>query len=1591
MSDLSRRIEALSPEKRLLLNKLRKQKSAAAAQAQPGIKLGAKPVAPAQPFSLISDEDQAKLPGEIEDAYPLTMLQLGMLYHLELSSDVSSPVYHNVNSFHLTAPLDIEAFRKAVARIVARHAFLRTSFELTRYSEPLQLVHKSACFPVDITDISMLSESEREEELLRFFEVEKQRRFNLSRPPLIRFHIHRRSEETFQLTIAELHAISDGWSQHIMLEEIFKSYLSILENRPQLPDPPLTVSYRDFVALERAALRSEECQKYWTEKLEDCTVTNLPRWPDEYPGNSNQKVRKPFFYLSSEVVEGLRTLALMTGVPIKSVLLAAHTKVLSILTGQNDNVTGLVSNGRPEEAGGERMCGLFLNTLPFRSRMEGGTWADLAQQTFQNEVEMLPFRRYPMAELQKKWGRKALFETTFTYLHFHSVESLLKSGKIGFSEQGSHNLSIANFTLSVVFFMSPVSNFVLSIILQYDETQLRREQVEAIYGYYNRVLRAMASDPLERHDLQSFLSDKERHQVVREWNQSGSSCTSDRFAHKIFEDRAAESPDAIAVTLGEASMCYGELNRRANQVAHYLQLRGVGPEVIVGICVDRSLEMITGLLSILKAGGAYVPLDPSYPADRLAFMLNDMGACTLLTQQRFAEGFPGNKSSIICLDDSSRMFSPGGDENPVTSLAPENLAYLIYTSGSTGQPKAVMISHRNLMRSTSARFSYYKDEVKSFLLLPSFAFDSSVAVIFWTLCKGGTLVLSQEGFQRDPIYLAEVIDRHQVSHLLCLPQVCAQLLTQAEPQELASLRAVIVAGEACPKELIERHDRMLPGSSLFNEYGPTEGTVWSSVCHCAFDRTERQVPIGRPVENAQIYILRSNLQPGPVGAPGELCVGGEGVARGYMNRANLTAEKFIPNPFGANPGGRLYKTGDLALHLPDGNIEFLGRIDHQVKIRGHRIETEEVNAVLNQYAHIKDSVVVARDDAQGNKRLVAYITCQGGKAIATSELRKYLSAKLPDYMIPLTFVIMDCLPFTPNGKLDRAALPAPDFAKLDSGSTFIAPRTPTEEVVAEVWAEVLGLERAGIHDNFFISGGHSLLATQIISRLRQIFQTKIPLQLLFDGPTVSEIAAKVDLTLKGARTDTLPPIEPAPAGEPLPLSFAQRRLWFLDQLEPGTPLYNIPAAVRLEGELDLSALERSLSEIVRRHSVLRATFAQAEGQPFQRISPAQPLVLPLVDLSGLQESEREPVAMQFAQEEARRPFDLSKDSLLRATLLRLSDDEHIALLTMHHIACDAWSVGVFIREISQLYEAFSTGKPSPLSELMISYGDYANYEQKWMQGEMLEQQLAYWQRQLSGAPLALDLPADGQRHGTRTFKGNCQFFELPLDLSIALSDLARHEGATTFMVLLAAFYTLLYRYSGQDDIIVGAPVAGRGRTEIEGLIGFFVNILALRADLSGNPTFLELISRVRSAALAAYAHQDIPFEKIVEELQPDRAPGRPPLFQVVFTMQNAPMVALELPGLRLIPLRVERGTAKYELVLNMWARDRKLAGSLEYNTDLFNDSTVAKMLEHFKRLLERIIAQTATHIGDFELLSEQENTLLDKAIVIEDLENSFSF
>ncbi|RKH68628.1 non-ribosomal peptide synthetase, partial [Corallococcus llansteffanensis] len=1502
---------------------------------------------------------------------PLSFAQQRLWFLEQL--EPGQATYHLPVALRLSGDLRVDVLERCFTEVVRRHESLRTTFG-SEDGHPVQRIQPPAPLPLEVVDLTALPLGQREEEAWHLAQREATRPFSLARGPLLRTSLVKLGEQDHLLLLTMHHIVSDGWSMGVLVREMAALYPALCEGRAS-PLPELPVQYADYAVWHREWLRRPELTEqlaWWRQQLEGAPgVLELPTDHARPAWQSHRGARLPF-RLSRAQTEAARELALHEGGTLFMTLLTTFQTLLFRLSGQDDVSVGtpIAGRSRPEVEG---LIGLFINTLVLRTRVRADTSfrALLAQV---REVALgayqhpdVPFEKL-VEELRPERNRShaPLFQVMFILQpRERSTPPVLPGVRV---TRQAVEAGTAMFDLTLTLSETDQG---LEGAFEYSTDLFTAPTVERWAARFTTLLEAACADPDQLLSRLPVLPDPERRQLLVEWNTTGSDFPADCLHHP-FDALAARTPDAVALIFGDVQLTYGELEQRAEALARRLRTLGVGPEVVVGLHAERSLELVVGMLAILKAGGAYVPLDPAYPEERLAWMLENSGAPVVLTQRHLKVPGVSRPVQAVLLEDLA-VAEPRAAEAS-SGAGPDTLAYVLYTSGSTGRPKGVMVPHQsvaNFFHAMDARVG--AQPVGTWLAVTSVSFDISVLELLWTLARGFKVVLP-EGSQAEalhPASLAGLVRRHAVTHLQCTPSLAAALVLEPQSrQALSGLRRLLVGGEALPVPLAAQLARAVPEGAVLNMYGPTETTVWSSSHRV--EAQEGPVPIGTPIANTSLYVLDERLQPVPLGVPGELYIGGLGVVRGYLARPELTAERFLPDSFSHRPGARMYRTGDLTRWRMNGTMEFLGRADFQVKVRGFRIELGEVEAVLGQHPGLQQAVVVAREVAPGDRRLVAYVVPRAGQSVDVESLRQQARARLPEYMVPSLFVTLEALPLTPNRKVDRKALPAPTGARPELQRTFVAPATATEERLAQLWAEVLGVQQVGAEDGFFELGGHSLLATQVVARVRAHFGVELPLRSLFEAPTVRAIAARLEAALQTGGTTEIPPPMRADRSGPLPLSFAQQRLWFLEQLEPGSSTYHIHTPLRLQGPLDVAALQRCFTEVVRRHESLRTTFAVIDGQPLQRIQPAAPLPLEVVDLTALPMGQREEEAQRLSREDAARPFSLEKGPLLRTSLVKLGEQDHLLLLTMHHIVSDGWSMGVLVREMSALFAAHAQGKPSPLPELPVQYADYAVWQRDWLRGEVLERQLSYWKQQLAGAPQVLEFPTDRPYPAVPSHRGAILPVRLPRALSEQLKLLAQQEGATPFMLLLAAFQSLLHRYSGQDDLLVGSAIVGRRYAELEGLIGFFVNTLVLRARMEDAPSFRALLRQVKGTTLGAYAHQDIPFEKLVEELKPRRDLGRSPLVQVMFVQQNAPVMEAGLPGISLRPVEAETQGARFDLTLNLGDAPEGFTGTLVYSTDLFEPATAARMMAHLQVLLEGALASPDAPLASLPLLRQDE-------------------
>jgi len=1896
-----------------------------------------------------------------------------------------NPLYNIPQMLRIRGTLDVKSLAESLNEIVRRHEVLRTTFA-TVDDRPVQVIAPEGSLSLPITDLRHLSDGEREVAAQRLAQEEALRPFDLTQGPVLRTSLLQLGPEEHVLLLNMHHIVSDRWSMGVLAEELAVLYGALAQNKPS-PLPRLPIQYADFAMWQREWLgpQLEEQAAYWKKQLSGAPAvlelpTDRPR-----PAVQSHKGKVQSRVISKELLEKLTALSQSEGVTVFMTLLAALQALLSRYSGQEDIVVGSPMAGR-NYAEIEPLIGFFVNTLPLRTNLSGNpTFHELLARV--REVTLnayghqdLPFEKL-VEELQpeRSLSHNPVYQVVFA-LQNAPMQALSLPGMS--IERMPMHPGTALFDLSWFAIHVPEG---LLIRTEYSLDLFNDATISRTLTHFQNLLASVAAHPERRVSELALLSDEENRQFLQ-WNQTQTDYQRGACAHTLFEDQVSLVPDHVAVVFEDQQLSYRELNQHANQLAHHLRSVGVGPETLVGLYLEPSVQMVVAILGVLKAGGAYLPLDPAYPKERLAFMLEDAQVPVLLTEAKISSELPPHRAVEIRLDTDWSKIAGEPTHNPSCQVRAENLAYVIYTSGSTGKPKGVMVTHANVVRlfaATDHWFSFGPSD--TWTLFHSFAFDFSVWEIWGALLYGGRLIVVPRLTAKSPEKFHDLLVQHRVTVLNQTPSAFRRLIeadARSKCSKELALRVVIFGGEALEfKSLLPWIARHGDKPALVNMYGITETTVHVTYFKLPLSAAEedRGSLIGEVIPDLRLYILDAHRQPMPVGVPGELYVGGNGVARGYLNRPELTAERFVADPFDNRTDARLYRTGDLARFSADGNIEYLGRIDDQVKIRGFRIELGEIEKNLDSHPGIARSVVMAREEEAGDKRLVAYVVpkpdycssqgptseCvlseeqvshwgmtfdeayrKGGTAadatfnivgwdsnytgqpipaeemrvwvdttvdrilslrpkrvwelgcgtglllfrvaphceryygtdlsrtaldflqlqlkkpelklpnvtlervpahdfdsarrqgkfdavvinsviqyfpdleyliavlkgavesvepggsvfvgdvrslpllvafhlsvqmyqapdelplpqlwqrvqknmrqeeellidpefftvlrrlipeisrveiqlkrgrarneltrfrydvllhvgveesprvdcswldwksqglttsllreilertqpamlgltgvpnallqddvailrvlasgekpstvgdvrrilrqasslngvdledlwvleqeipysveIRTSrsaidgccdvllrhkatqgnvgeypvprfpeetavarplatyannplrakvadslipQLRRWLGEKLPEYMVPSAFVLLDSIPLTANGKVNRRALPAPGSSRPEGQGEYVAPRNPTEEMLTAIWADVLHLEQVGIEDNFFELGGHSLSAAQVISRARQVFHVEVPLRAMFESPTVADLGEIVERAQRNEHGLATPPLVPVPRHHALPLSFAQQRLWVLQQIEPSNPLYNVPRAIRMAGILHVEALEEALNGIVQRHEILRTTYGVENEQPVQLIAPKLSTGLPIIDLSGLEPAARENEARRIAEEEAQKPFSLATEPILKPLLLRLNPQDHILFLNTHHIATDGWSNGVFLRDLTALYQAVLEGKPSLLRELPIQYADYAVWQRNWVQGEILKKQLEYWKARLDGAPPVLSLPTDRPRASVQNFRGARHNAMLPKTLADQISNLSRQEGVTAFMTMLAAFQTLILYYTKQPDIVLGTDVAGRNDVLTEDLIGFFVNLLVLRTDLSGDPSFRELLTRVREVALGAYAHQDLPFDKLVEELRPERSLSHNPLVQALFVQQNMPRGIASMPGLELSLFDLSI-PSKFDMAVFIRETEKGIANNWVYSPELFDAATLVRMAVLYQTVLERAIA-----------------------------------
>ncbi|HEX3187507.1 MAG TPA: amino acid adenylation domain-containing protein [Pyrinomonadaceae bacterium] len=1488
------------------------------------------------------------------------------------------PTYNIFTAVRLRGPLDITALKSALNEVVRRHESLRTTFAEVE-GQTVQIVTSDLSLELPVIRLDHLEVNQRDGEFERMSELESQTPFDLSQWPLMRAKLLRMSEADHVFFLTMHHIISDGWSMGVLVRELATFYGARVTGR--LADAPeLPIQYADYASWQRETLHGEALESqlaYWRRQLANSPTglelpADRPRPPVRTFESASQSI-----VLSEKLSESLRALSRRHSVTLFMTLLAVFKILFHRYTLQEEIVVGSPIAGR-NRAETKALIGFFLNTLVLRTNLGGNpTFRELLERVKETTTgayahEDLPFEKL-LEELQpeRDLSRTPLFQVFFNMLNLPDGEIELPDLTVELIPPRDVG---AKFDATI--YVREL-NRRIAIELVYNADLFTGERMTHTLSQFEWLLSQVVDNP-DRQIAEYSLVTAESQKTLPDPTEALSSKW-EGAVHAIFSQQARRTPERVAISGDNEAWTYGDLESRANKLANYMRAQGTVTGDIVAIYGHRSPALVWAVIGTLKAGAAFLILDPAYPSARLVDYLEvakPKGWIQLEAAGSLPTSLQDYVSSMQCrfrLELPARavgqQLSAMSSDEPDVEVRADDLAYISFTSGSTGRPKGVQGCHGSLTHFLPwLQRTFGLDHQDRYSMLSGLSHDPLHRDIFTPLQLGASICIPSREDLEVPGRLAEWMQREQVT-ITHLTPAMGQLLTETFPghasREIDSLRCAFLVGDVLTKRDVAKLRTLAPRVTVVNYYGSTE-TQRAVSYHVALndddhsDEHGKQVlPLGKGIEDVQLLVLNASQSLAGIGETGEIYLRSPHIARGYLDEPVLTSERFIINPFAGMADDWLYRTGDLGRYLPNGEVEPLGRADQQVKIRGFRVELGEIEAVIGTYAGVREAVCIAREDEPGEKRLVAYLVAED---VSVAQLRDSLRQKLPDYMMPSAFVMLDALPLTPNRKVDRRALPAPSQYVSDTEANHVDARTQTEEVLAAIWADVLKLDRVSVCDNFFDCGGHSLLAIKVVARVREAFAVELPLRSFFESPTVASLAVVID-DLK--QVSSTAPLRRVDRGERPPLSSTQEGLWFIHRFAPESPAYNIFAAARLVGDLDLTALQASVNEIVRRHETLRTAFAEVDELPALVIADELELPIAHLEHSEWSESEKESQIVSLAIEESRRPFNLTRQPLLRVNLVKLRADEHVLLLTMHHIIGDGWSIGILLRELATLYEAYTVGRPSPLPDLPIQYADFAAWQREWMRGPAFKSQLAYWRLQLASAPSLVSFPTDNPRPAVLGQRGAREYLTLPAQLYEGLKALSRAEGVTLYVTILAAYMTLLHRYTGLEDVVVGSPIAGRSRIETEGLIGFFANTFVIRGNLAGNPTFRQLIGRVRDVTLQAYSNQDVPFDKVVEELRPKRRLSQTSLFQLSFSLQTT-FERLQVPGLTLSRIPIDNGTAMFELVLNMQETEQGLGGTLEYNTDLFHAETVKRLLHNYELLLTAAVAHPDSSLNEIE-------------------------
>jgi len=1526
-------------------------------------------------FELISDEDVSKIPSNIEDAYPISALQTGMLFHSIWST--SSESFHDILSLHIKEKLDETSFKKAVNIMVSKHPVLRTTFDFINFSKPLQLVHFNAKAPIYIEKITGLTQEEQDAYLEKWRSKQKDEGFDWSKPPLLRVFIHYRSDDAFQLSLIFHHSILDGWSVSSLLTELFKYYSLLKVGVPISQDSHLEIGFRDYIAAESKMIQADDAPKYWKEKLDGLEAIDLLSKRMNDDRNEHRFLQEIRLTVNEQLVEQLKEVSRKISVPLKTIFLAAHIKALQLISGKNDVLSGIVVNGRLEQNGGDRVLGLFLNTLPFRFNSSYSTWEELLRSVFQNEQEVIPYRRYPLAEIQKTTDKPIVISSIFNYQNFHIYNEVNNYGEL--EVLSDEMFEVTDVPLYVRFIQGRFNKEV-TLGLQYDSDIFTESEIDRIGKYYSNILCAIASDSMENSLKTNLLTEIEQ-EKIKHWNSTETTFPKNNLLNMI-ETHALSTPDKIALTYGESHLSFSKMYEEVNQKVKVLKKIGLKPGMHIGVYMNRSIESVVSLLSIWKAGCVYVPLDPVYPSERIEYMIKDANLSLILTQNE-TNDFLSEKDVLVWNVDNVPNFQNENLMQQEYNSYHDDLAYIIYTSGSTGVPKGVMGRHSGLLNRCEwmwEKYPFREDEVCC--CKTSISFIDSLAEILSPLAQGIQLVIFPTEIVMDPSSLVQEMFTHKVSRIVVVPSLLTLLLDLYDDLSnlLPHLQLCITSGEELTSSIVRQWNKKMPGRKLINLYGSSE--VSADVLYYEINTNEIEnivVPLGRPISNTKVYILNSKLEQVPIGVVGYIYIGGSGLAIGYHNHENWTEERFVTISNG-DIQEQVYKTGDLGYFNSDGEVIFKGRRDNQIQLNGYRIEPQEIETVLRRYKTIKEAVVKENQDSTNNILLVAYITGNSTDNYPSNvELKEFLQKYLPNYMVPNVFCFVESLPKLPNGKIDRNLLPSniEQYTDIPGRNQSL---TAIEKTLMEIWTSSLGQPARSIYEDFFNAGGNSLKAMRFIFMVQREFQITFTMREFYRKPKIYDVGLYVEQSLQSREKITeldssLVSLSGDEISEYYPLTTAQEKIWTYQQLNSDSSAYMLKMKIDIKGDLDIKGLEWSLNELLKKHSVLRTKVIFNGDVPLQKVLEFSHYKIYFLDVSNEIDIDENTI---FQRIENEMYIKHRQEYMFHMQGIKYAQDKYQLFFMIEHLIFDFWSIGLLVSELADLYGkwlSFRAGNISfPETEIIeIPFRNYVQWEQRLKNSDVTTDKLRYWEKMLSNHIPNLRLPTDRPRLENVLYTAKRTGLLFPAQLTDRIYQFSQSQNTTAFVTLLSAFYALMYKYTAKTDIIVGIPVSNRIEEEFESLIGCCIDTLALRNKFEVNSNFEEIMRASKDTFINAYIYNRLPFDYIVQKISTNKG-YTTNIFQYMFNYMSEQDWNVKMPGnLDVSTSMVPSQHAKFELSVEVLDASEGMILEVEYARELYDASTIEQIKQDYLYLIEKMLENKNKPLSEIKLRHESKS------------------